>query len=117
MTALSSLVDRLVTDTNADIVFFDAGPNIGPMNRALLLDCTHFIVPAACDLFSSRALKTLGYALSDWIETRQQDIERAPDGTRLLPVMPRQQKKKPQKNHNNNKQKTKTPHTTHDSLE
>ena len=41
--------------TKADYVFFDAGPNIGPLNRAMLLDCTHFIVPVACDLFSMRA--------------------------------------------------------------
>jgi cellulose biosynthesis protein BcsQ len=83
-TALSRLVDALAKATNADFVFFDAGPNIGPLNRAVLLDCSHFIVPAACDLFSSRALKTLGYALSDWIRTWKRVIEMAPDGTPLL---------------------------------
>src|SRR6266536_1658433 len=51
-TALSRLVDDLAKATNADYIFFDAGPNIGPLNRAILLDCSHFIVPAACDLFS-----------------------------------------------------------------
>src|SRR5437870_3387000 len=42
--ALSNLVDNLIASTKADFVFFDAGPNIGPLNRAVLLDCTHFIV-------------------------------------------------------------------------
>ncbi len=88
-TALSRLVDDLAKATKADFVFFDAGPNIGPLNRAILLDCTHFIVPAACDLFSSRALKTLGYALSDWISTWQRVTEMAPDGTALLNGTPK----------------------------
>jgi hypothetical protein len=83
------LVDDLAKATKADYVFFDAGPNIGPLNRAILLDCTHFIVPAACDLFSSRALKTLGYALSDWISTWRSVTERAPDGTALLRGTPK----------------------------
>ena len=50
----------------------------------MLLDCTHFIVPAACDLFSSRALKTLGFALSDWVATWERIREMAPDGSPLL---------------------------------
>lgn len=88
-TALSRLVDKLAKATKADFVFFDAGPNIGPLNRAVLLDCSHFIVPAACDLFSSRALKTLGYALSDWVSTWQKVVEMAPDGTALLEGTPK----------------------------
>lgn len=88
-TALSRLVDDLGKRTKADFIFFDAGPNIGPLNRAVLLDCTHFIVPAACDLFSSRALKTLGYALSDWVTTWKRVKEMAPDGTALLDGSPK----------------------------
>ena len=88
-TALSKLVDDLVVNTKADFVFFDAGPNIGPLNRAMLLDCTHFIVPAACDLFSTRALKTLGFALSEWVATWEQVRERAPDQAPLLAGTPK----------------------------
>lgn len=88
-TALSRLVDKLVATHKVDFVFFDAGPNIGPLNRAVLLDCTHFIVPAACDLFSSRALKTLGFALSDWISTWRRVSEMAPDDTVLLEGTPK----------------------------
>ncbi len=54
-TALSTVVDKLIRETNADYVLFDSGPNIGPLNRAVLLDCDYFIVPAACDLFSSKS--------------------------------------------------------------
>jgi cellulose biosynthesis protein BcsQ len=87
--ALSNVVKDLATTTNADFVFFDAGPNIGPLNRIVLLDCTHFIVPAACDLFSTRALKTLGFALSEWVSTWESARERAPDGTPLLKGKPK----------------------------
>ena len=87
--ALSSLVTDLVARTKADFVFFDAGPNIGPLNRAVLLDCSHFIVPAACDLFSARALKTLGFALSEWVTAWERAREGAPDGTPLLAGTPK----------------------------
>lgn len=83
-TALSRLVDHLAQESKADFVFFDAGPNIGPLNRAVLLDCSHFIIPAACDLFSTRALKTLGFALSEWVTTWQHIAEMGPEGTPLL---------------------------------
>ena len=63
-TALSQIVDNTAREIDADFVFYDAGPNIGSLNRIILLDCDFFIIPAACDLFSIRALKTLGYTLS-----------------------------------------------------
>jgi hypothetical protein len=86
--ALSTLVSELASETKADFVFFDAGPNIGPLNRVILLDCSHFIVPVACDLFSKRALKTLGFALSEWVSTWERVREMAPDGTDLLSGSP-----------------------------
>jgi cellulose biosynthesis protein BcsQ len=66
-TALSILVTSIAAKYDIDFVFYDLGPNIGPLNRVALLDCDYFIVPAACDLFSIRALKTLGHTLSTWI--------------------------------------------------
>ena len=66
--AISELINYVTTEYEVDYVFYDAGPNIGPLNRSVLLDCDYFIVPAACDLFSVRALKTLGSTLVRWIE-------------------------------------------------
>jgi cellulose biosynthesis protein BcsQ len=66
-TALSKLVDSCTASINADFVLYDVGPNIGPLNRAILLDCDFFIVPGACDYFSTRALKTLGHSVASWI--------------------------------------------------
>src|SRR5207248_1596151 len=65
-TALNRLVGAAAKTVKADFVFYDTGPNIGPLNRAILLGCEYFIVPAAPDAFSVRALKTLGKTLADW---------------------------------------------------
>lgn len=87
-TALSSLVDQLVAEHQFDYVFYDAGPNIGPLNRIILLDCDAFLVPAACDLFSIRAFKTLGRSLFNWISEWRTIVELAPDDLKILDGRP-----------------------------
>src|SRR6185437_12685577 len=88
VTALSSLVDDLVAKHKFDYVFYDAGPNIGPLNRIVLLDCDAFLVPAACDLFSIRAFKTLGRSLFNWISEWRTIVELAPDDLKVLDGRP-----------------------------
>ncbi len=87
-TAISELVGQLCGELDIDYVLYDSGPNIGPLNRAILLDCDYFVVPVACDLFSLRALKTLGRTLVDWISHWQTIADLAPAGTPLLPGRP-----------------------------
>lgn len=87
--AISSLVDALAESLKADFVIYDVGPNIGSLNRALLLDCDYFIVPVACDLFSVRALSTLGQTLKGWILDWQTISSLAPDSVYLMPGMPK----------------------------
>jgi cellulose biosynthesis protein BcsQ len=67
-TAISSLVNSICGPNKFEFVFFDTGPNIGALNRSILLDCDFFIIPVAYDLFSVRALRTLGRSLYDWIK-------------------------------------------------
>ena len=86
---LSAFVNELATTLNVDFVFYDSGPNIGPLNRVIMLDCDGFIVPAACDSFSIRAFKTLGETLQDWIKDWATVLALAPDDTYLLPGRPR----------------------------
>lgn len=87
--ALSQLVDRAARSMSADVVLYDSGPNIGALNRVILLDCDYFMVPAAADLFSLRAIKTLGHVLHDWIAEWRTVSQLAPDGVPLLPGCPR----------------------------
>lgn len=88
-TALSQLVSSTAEKYDIDLVFYDSGPNIGPLNRAILLDCDYFIVPVACDLFSLRALKTLGRTLISWIKEWSTISAVAPEDVYLLAGSPR----------------------------
>lgn len=87
-TALSDMVSSAAASVGADYVLYDSGPNIGPLNRVILLDCDHFIVPVAADLFSLRALKTLGRSLVDWINQWETISDLAPKDLQLLPGRP-----------------------------
>jgi cellulose biosynthesis protein BcsQ len=91
--ATASIADLVTNVTGAqkhpfDFVFYDTGPNIGPLNRVLLLDSHFFIVPVACDLFSVRALSTLGQTLKKWILDARAIASLAPDEAALLPAKP-----------------------------
>ncbi len=87
--SISDLVTAVAGEAPFDFVFYDTGPNIGPLNRVLLLDTDFFIVPVACDLFSVRALSTLGQTLKRWIVDWQTITSLAPDGASLFPGLPR----------------------------
>lgn len=84
VSAISNLVTNLSAERQFDYVFFDTGPNIGPLNRVLLLDSDYFIIPVACDLFSVRALGTLGTTLAKWIIDVRTISSIAPDGAPVL---------------------------------
>ncbi len=87
-TAISDMVSAACRAHDIDYVLYDSGPNIGPLNRVILLDCDHFIVPVAADLFSLRALKTLGRTLVQWITEWETISSLAPEGLGLLPGRP-----------------------------
>lgn len=84
VSALADLVSKYGKQKKVDYIFYDTGPNIGPLNRVILLDCDYFIVPGSCDLFSVRALKTLGHTLVTWINNWDIISRFAPDGLNLL---------------------------------
>lgn len=69
--ALSDTVDSLASDVDADIVLYDMGPNVGALNRVALLDCDYFSTPVAADLFSLRALTTVGRSIAKWVKDWQ----------------------------------------------
>lgn len=87
-TALSTLVTACAEQIEADFVLYDVGPNIGPLNRAILLDCDYFIVPAACDYFSTRALKTLGRSIANWVRDWDVIAKLAPKDVPVLSGRP-----------------------------
>lgn len=86
--AISMLVNRICASYEIDYVFYDCGPNIGHLNRIIILDCDYFVVAAATDQFSVRAFKTLGRTLSAWVEQWKVISDLAPAQTYLLPGHP-----------------------------
>jgi cellulose biosynthesis protein BcsQ len=70
-TALSQVTERAGKKLKADVCLYDVGPNVGALNRAVLLDCDYFITPVAADLFSLRALSTVGRSVGKWISDWQ----------------------------------------------
>jgi cellulose biosynthesis protein BcsQ len=91
MGALRRAVTSLASKYAADVVLYDVGPNVGPLNRTIMLGCDNFITPVAPDLFSLRALSSVGAAVARWIQDWRTVQLLAPDDARraeLLPAAP-----------------------------
>lgn len=82
--AISDMADQIARRVDADYIFYDVGPNIGALNRAILLGCDFFIIPAACDLFSLRALATLGRIIAEWVTDWRTILSIAPSLPHVL---------------------------------
>lgn len=67
-TALAQVVNKAGKKIDADVCLYDVGPNVGALNRVVLLDCDYFITPVAADLFSLRALSTVGRSVAKWMK-------------------------------------------------
>ncbi len=50
----------------ADMVLVDIGPNLGAINRSVLLATDYVVIPLGADLFSLQGLKNLGPTLRSW---------------------------------------------------
>jgi cellulose biosynthesis protein BcsQ len=60
------LLDATAAKYDAEYVFVDMSPSLGPMNQNLPMTGDHFIVPLHPDYFSSMALSSLAKTLPRW---------------------------------------------------
>lgn len=67
MCALSRVARETAAKIGATIVMYDVGPNVGPLNRTVLLDSDYFVTPVHTDLYSLRALTTVGRSIARWV--------------------------------------------------
>jgi len=67
---ITSVFNTIIHDVrqrwDADVVLVDIGPNLGAINRAVIISSDHIIIPVASDLFSLQGMKNLGSTLSVW---------------------------------------------------
>jgi cellulose biosynthesis protein BcsQ len=68
---VSTAMYRVIRDAGeqlgADIAFVDLGPNVGALNRTVILGSTGFVIPLAPDLFSLTALPSVGKSAALWV--------------------------------------------------
>ena len=85
-TAIFRYIDFLANKNSIDIVFLDLGPNLGALNRSLLISSDYFIVPVSPDLFSIRATENLGKRLVAWSRDWQERKKTSLPSIGLLPT-------------------------------
>ena len=64
--AIHRLAEHIGEQVNADIILYDLGPNVGPLNRSLLLSSDFFIIPVTPDHFSLMAIGSVGRNVAKW---------------------------------------------------
>lgn len=65
--AIGRMLFQASEEVDADYVLIDLGPNIGGLNRAVLMSSGYFIVPMTADLFSVKATKSVGRNIVNWV--------------------------------------------------
>ena len=78
ISAFWRIVREAADRTDAEFVLLDVGPNLGAINRAVLVAADHVVIPLAPDLFSLQGLRNLGPTLRKWRWEWQQRRERNP---------------------------------------
>ncbi len=68
ISALWRILQKAASESEAEIVIVDVGPNLGALNRAVLVATDYVVVPLAADLYSLQGLRNLGPTLKEWRE-------------------------------------------------
>jgi cellulose biosynthesis protein BcsQ len=84
-TAFWTLSQRAATQAEAQVVLVDVGPNLGALNRAVMIASDHVVVPLAPDLYSLQGLRNLGPTLADWRQDWQTHLGSKPDSALVAP--------------------------------
>ncbi len=78
LSALWRIIEAAAGVHGADVVLVDVGPNLGALNRAVLISTDHVVIPLAPDLYSIQGLKNLGPTLRRWRAEWSERYERNP---------------------------------------
>jgi chromosome partitioning protein len=85
MTAFYRGMREAAQRSNATWVLVDVGPNLGAINRAVLIASEYVVIPLGPDLFSLQGLRNLGPSLATWRKIWSELRHKSPDPTMELP--------------------------------
>jgi cellulose biosynthesis protein BcsQ len=86
MTAFHRAIRLAADAVGAEWVLIDVGPNLGAINRAVLIASEHVVIPVGPDLFSLQGLRNLGPKLREWRASWQELRTKSPDPSMDLPA-------------------------------
>ena len=66
LTSFWQIMQMAANKAQADMILVDIGPNLGAINRSVLLSTDYVAIPLAADLFSLQGLYNLGPTLDEW---------------------------------------------------
>lgn len=66
LTSFWHVIRLAEAEVEADLILVDIGPNLGAINRSVLLATDFVAIPLGADLFSLQGLKNLGPTLREW---------------------------------------------------
>jgi cellulose biosynthesis protein BcsQ len=92
VSAFWRLMQNNARHVNAGIILVDLGPNLGAINRSILISTDFLVIPLTPDLFSLQGLKNVGPTVRDWREewndrrnrNPAQDLELPPGGIKPI---------------------------------
>jgi chromosome partitioning protein len=85
LTGFWRCAQEAATRCEADVIIFDIGPNLGAINRSVLIGTDHIVIPLGADLFSLRGLRNMGPALKEWQTDWKRRTENKPFTDFALP--------------------------------
>ena len=66
LTAFWQVMQMAAQEVQAEVILVDVGPNLGAINRSVLLATDYVAMPLGADLFSLQGLSNLGPSLREW---------------------------------------------------
>jgi len=75
LSAFWQVMQIAARSSDADLVMVDIGPNLGAINRSVLLATDYVVIPLGADLFSLMGLRNLGPELRKWRTAWKKRIE------------------------------------------
>jgi len=85
VSAFWRLMQTAASKCDATLILVDLGPNLGSINRSVLISTDYLVIPLAPDLFSIQGLKNLGPTVRTWREEWAERLNKNPISDLPLP--------------------------------